>query len=136
MSTKNEDLFMLLYCKAEATGSCEPSGCLLSPPKTPSCVSCKVHWVTAVPAGLLLMGEEMMGLLGIVSLSSDPPGYCAQERSQKPSSRLCLHSETLCFLLLFRLSLFEAASQHQCAPWYWCLHFTVQRDGMKGPLCS
>lgn len=105
MSTKNEDLFMLLYCKAEATGSCEPSGCLLSPPKTPSCVSCKVHWVTAVPAGLLLMGEEMMGLLGIVSISSDPPGYCAQERSQKPSSRLCLHSEILCFLLLFKLSL-------------------------------
>lgn len=57
-----------------------------------------------------------MGVLGIASLLSDPSGrYCAREIIQMPSSRLHLHSDTVCFSLLFALSLLRqhlSASVH------------------------
>lgn len=71
MSTKNEDLFMLLCSKAEATGSREPSGCLLSPTKPLSQVSCKKHWLPTTPAGLIFDGGRKW-VLGIAFLPSAP----------------------------------------------------------------
>lgn len=95
---------MLLCSKAEATGSRELSGCLLSRPKAPSQVSCKMHCVTTKPVGLLSDAGRRW-VLGIAFISSDPSRCCVEERNQRPSSRLCLCLEVFCFLLSFMLSL-------------------------------
>lgn len=92
MSTKSEDLFMLLCSKAEATGSSEPAGCLLSPTKPLSHVSCKMHWVPTTPAGLISDGGRRW-VLGVAFL---PLRCCTEERNQMHSSQLHSHSEAFC----------------------------------------